>query len=142
MSEFRGVATGLALDMADRMRANRPRLLDITVVPPQAADPAYYNFTTAYSSTAAIVAVPACANVNACTRTETAAIDIAEVRNAAIRSLPGGFVRIQQTAANTRIADVWIIWQDPEGSNDASTLLPCPFTATPQPQCVTMRVAL
>lgn len=142
MSEFRGIATGLAMDLADRMRANRPRLADPTAIPPQAADANYYNFTTAYSSSAAVVAVPGCAVAAVCTRTEMAAIDLAELRNAAIRDLPGGFIRVEHNAANTRLAMVWIMWLDPEGANDASSLLPCPFVATPQPQCVAMRVSM
>ena len=131
MSEFRGIATGLAFDLADRMRAN----------PPLATDPLYYTSTPVYNSNAAITAVPACANVNQCARTEMAGIDLIEVRNAAIQALPGGNIRVEHDAANRLVVNVWVIWLDPEG-NDASTLMPCPFVANPQPQCLAMRVAL
>lgn len=128
MSEFRGIATGLAFELTDRMRAN-------------AVTPANYVFTTAYSATAAVQAVPVCANVNLCQPAEMAAIDLMEVRNATINSLPGGFLRVAQDAANPRVLNVWILWLDPDGG-DASTLLPCPIVAAPQPQCLAMRVAL
>jgi len=126
MAEFRGIATGLALDLADRMRANSG---------------GGYTFTTTYDANGAATTVPTCSNAALCTPAEIAAIDLAEVRNAARLILPGGGVRIEVDAANPTVRNLWIIWLDPEGT-DASTLLPCPFTATPQPQCLAMRVAL
>lgn len=128
MAEFRGIATGLALDLADRMRAN-------------SGGAGGYVFNSAYDSNAGAVAVPTCANPAICTPSEIAGIDLAEVRNTARLVLPGGGVRIAQDAANPGVLNLWIIWLDPDG-NDASTLLPCPFAATPQPQCLAMRVAL
>lgn len=126
MAEFRGIATGLAVDLADRMRANSG---------------GGYIFTTAYDANGAATTIPTCSNAALCTPAEIAAIDLAEVRNAARLILPGGGVRIEQDAANPTVRNLWIIWLDPDG-NDATTLLPCPFTTTPQPQCLAMRVAL
>lgn len=128
MSEFRGIATALAFEMSDRMRAN-------------SSAAGQYVFTTAYTSTAAVVATPTCANALQCSPAEMAQIDLAEMRTAIVNALPGGFLRITRDAANPSVMNVWVIWLDPDG-NDATTLLPCPFTATPQPQCLAMRVAL
>jgi type IV pilus assembly protein PilV len=57
MSQFRGTAMQLAVDLADRMRANRGAF---------AAAPSPYVFTQPYNSDAPAVAVPAC-TMAACT---------------------------------------------------------------------------
>lgn len=128
MAQFKGIATELAMDLSDRMRAN-------------AGGAVSYVYTTAYSSNPTAVAVPPCANVAQCTPAELAAADLAEMRNTLLRALPGGGLRIVQDAANPTVMNVWMIWLDPDGS-DASTFLPCPFSASPQPQCLAVRVAL
>ncbi|MDM4770838.1 type IV pilus modification protein PilV [Solimonas sp. SE-A11] len=130
MAEFRGIATELALDLGDRMRAN-------------ASGAASYVYTATYTPTSSAVTVPTCSNVLVCTPAEIAAIDLAEIRNTVRLAVPGGGLRVERDAANPTVMNVWVIWQDPEG-NMASTLLTCPgsITATPQPNCLAMRVAL
>lgn len=135
MAQFRGVATQLAFELADRMRANA-----------RGATTGAYTLTAAYSSTAPAVTVPACADAAACTTAEMAAIDLAEMRNALRLALPGGGLRVTQDAAESNVINVWVIWLDPEAyGNDANSLvnvLPCPFASTPAPQCLPMRIAL
>lgn len=135
MAQFRGVATQLAFELADRMRANAI-----------GATTGAYTLTATYSSTAPAVTVPACANAAACTALEMAAIDLAEMRNTARQALPGGGLRVTQDAAESNVINVWVIWLDPEAyGNDANSqanVLPCPFTSTPAPQCLPMRIAL
>ena len=129
MAEFRGIATELALDMSDRMRANGT-----------AGPNNNYTYTAAYSSTPSAVTVPACANAARCLPAEMAAIDLAEIRNTARLSLPGGGLRIERDATTTSIMNLWIIWQDPDGPNISTC--PAAISTSASVQCVAMRVGL
>jgi len=129
MAEFRGIATELALDLSDRMRANG-----------SAARANNYNYTIAYSSPPGAATVPSCTDANECTPAEIAAIDVAELRNTARLALPAGSLRIQRDAANVSIVNLWIIWTDPDGANLATC--PAAISSSSSVQCVAMRVAL
>jgi type IV pilus assembly protein PilV len=135
MAQLRGVATQLAFELADRMRAN-----------PQAAVNNRYEFTAAYDPEAGATAVPVCAVPAVCTSDEIAAIDLAEVRNTLRLALPGGGLRITRDAAANNSINIWIIWIDPEAfgndANEVATAMPCPFASNPRPQCLAMRVAI
>ena len=135
MSQFRGVATQLAYDLSDRMRAN-------------SGGAAQYVFMDPYNATPPAVAVPACADATRCTPAEIAAIDLAEMRNTLRLALPGGglFVTRDVGVADVVALTVWVLWMDPETA-DAGALggVPCPdgvVAANPAPQCLPLRVVL
>ncbi|WP_374562789.1 type IV pilus modification protein PilV [Ideonella sp.] len=151
-SEFRAVATLLATDMADRIRANKDALRSNVPTPGSVTA---YNVTGDYSSWETEPGDPqACANVNECTAAELAARDIAEWSRSVFSSLPGGagYVSVAQVgdagaARENFAADIWIAWLDP----DADSGLPaadkeCPpdfeVTGSPQPRCAFFRVGL
>jgi type IV pilus assembly protein PilV len=141
MSQFRGVATQYASDLADRMRAN-----------PVAAREGDYVFTEAYSSTPATVDLPACGTDTACSSVQMAARDIGEVRLMIQSGLPGGGLYVTQDAAQENVYTVWVMWLDPDsvgGADDGDTASfagLCPDEAVggadPRPQCMPVRVAL
>lgn len=127
MAQTRGMATDIALELADRMRANAGTA---------------YAFADSYDENPAEVEVPACTIPTACTPNEIAAIDIAEVRNRLRLSLPGGWLRVQTNAA-ADMANIWIMWTDPDavGSDETSLAGNCP-DGVDGPQCLPMRVSL
>lgn len=126
MSQYRGTATMLAQDIAERMRANKLGL-------------ASYTYSTSWPSQAGAVADDTtCEGSAVCTAAGLAAYDLATWRQVVRDQLPQGsvFVAIQSTVG----ADVWIAWQDPavanstENSTDsrntaADTAKECPPTA-------------
>jgi type IV pilus assembly protein PilV len=142
-SEFRAVATLLAADIADRMRANKPsvalgnyELLD-AYDPPDSEPPD----------------APPCANADQCTTAELAAQDMAQWKQALFHGLPGGQGYIAADGAlNPPVAaDVWVAWLDPAASDSEAkadtdeTHKECPpsFRDTnPQPRCLYFRVSL
>jgi len=152
-SEFRAVATLLASDMADRIRANKDALRS-NVVPPGSAT--VYNVTGDYSSWADEPNAPgACANVNECTAAELAARDIAEWSRSVFSNLPGGagYVSVAQVGAPGGLrenfaADIWIAWLDPDADAGLPTQTdgnecPAGFQGSdPQPRCAFFRVGL
>ncbi len=149
-SEFRAVATLLASDMADRIRANKDALRSNVGTP---GNVAVYNVKGDYSSWANEPGEPeACANVNECTAAELAARDIAEWSRSVFVNLPGGagYVSVAQVGALGALrenfaADVWIAWLDPEadaGLPTTATECPDAFKADPQPRCAFFRVGL
>ncbi|HEX5686456.1 MAG TPA: type IV pilus modification protein PilV [Ideonella sp.] len=147
-SEFRAVATLLASDIVDRIRANKP-----AIDPALAGDVAAYNMTGGYDSWATEPGDAAdCANSEICLASEIVAQDRAEWGQAVFNSLPGGAAYVQLPAdpkANPT-ADVWIAWLDPDASSDEATAdvdgrSECPQgfrELTPQPRCAYFRVGL
>lgn len=128
MSQFRGVATQLAADLADRMRAN-----------PEGAVNGGYVFMDVYDDSPDEVDLPACGEEVACADAAAMAErDLAEVRR--VIQPPG------------TMYTVWILWQDPDalgGAADGGTASlagQCPAAAVaganPVPQCMPVRVAL
>ena len=137
-SEYRSVASLLAADIADRMRANL-------------AGQASYVFTTAGLESDAPDMAAACATPALCTAAELAAIDLAAWRRAVFNSLPQGTGYVAVSDAANRMVDIWIIWRDPsaistEGYDNAATGArdPCPpdFGTGDAPRCMFFRVGL
>ena len=135
MSQFRGVATQLAAELADRVRAN-------------AAASANYVFTQDYNPGEVAVA-PADCTTKVCDGAEVAAFDLAEFRNAARLSLPDGGLVVMQDPAAPAALTIWMLWRDPEALDTAdptaSLVTGCPAaigTASPRPQCMPLRVLL
>lgn len=102
MSQYRGTATVLAKDIAERMRANKLGL-------------GSYAYATSWSSQATAVSVDTSCETADCTAANLAAYDLANWRKVVQNQLPHGavFVAIQGTVG----ADVWIAWQDPAVAN-------------------------
>ncbi len=135
MSQFRGVATQLASELADRIRAN-------------AAASASYVYTDAYQPGVVPVAAVDCSAV-VCNRNQMAGFDLAEFRNAARVSLPDGGLLVTQDPANPGALTIWLLWRDPEAvdtaTGTASLATGCPAAvgaASPMPQCLPLEVLL
>jgi type IV pilus assembly protein PilV len=143
MAQFRGVATQLAADLADRMRAN-----------PQGALAGDYVFLVAYDPAPGEVNLPPCGIETPCASPAAMAQrDLAEVRRVVQNALPGGWIYVtQDPGPAARMYTVWILWQDPDAlggaadGNTASLAGLCPGEAVagadPVPQCMPVRVAL
>lgn len=145
-SEIRAVASLLASDISDRMKANAG-----------AVRTSNYNLATAFSATATEPAAPTgCIVTDACTAEEIAAADLAAWRRALYHSLPlgQGYVAYDSGASDAGGAvDVWVAWLDPKALSDgafqdvddanAKTCPPGFATDTAAtPRCMYFRVAL
>jgi type IV pilus assembly protein PilV len=137
-SEFRAVATLLAADMADRMRANKPGV-----------DAGNYTLIDDFAAIDAMPEVPECAIANACLVSELASIDVAEWRRAMFSSLPGsnGYVTTEAIGGRVIAADVWVAWLDPAAAggeptagDDTEECPPGYRELEPQPRCLYVRV--
>jgi type IV pilus assembly protein PilV len=108
MSQYRGTATMLAADLAERMRANSADIVNYAVGTTFSA-----QATAPTGSTACDGYGAPCASV--------AAYDLANWQVLVRNRLPSGSVFITTTAATAipRGADVWIAWRDPAVANDA-----------------------
>lgn len=146
-SEYRAVATLLASDIVDRIRANKPAINPAWVPP---GDVTAYNMTGDYDSWASEPGEFAgCANRDICLAAEIVAQDRAEWGRAVFNSLPGGAALVQLSADPMAIptADVWIAWLDPDASSNEATAganeCPPAFQGfNPQPRCAYFRVGL
>lgn len=107
-AEFRGAASLLAADIADRIRAN--------VV--GARDGNYNKAPIALATAFPDAVTPAC-DVAACTTAQLAAKDVADWQAALYASLPQGTGAIDYDAAN-HWADVWVMWRDPSAEDKAN----------------------
>ncbi len=110
MSQYRGTATMLAADLAERMRANQGGLTT-------------YDVSGVANDFAAQVTLPststACEGYSAtCLPTAIAAYDLANWRNVVRTQLPEGSVFIIPSTV-VLAADVWVAWRDPAVANDA-----------------------
>lgn len=122
MSQYRGTATLLASDFAERMRANKAGL-------------ASYGYGSDFATqSAAIAADTSCETYApaACTAATLAAYDLNTWRAVVRNQLPEGSVFVVINAVQVA-ADVWIAWRDPavadpdENSTDArNSALECP----------------
>lgn len=139
MSQYRGTATMLAADLAERMRANASGVLSYTLATNfagQAIPPAASTACETYTNT--------------CTAANMAAYDLATWRLLVRSQLPEGSVRID--AITTTAADVWLAWRDPavavpaENATDARSLanLECPpnFSVDQSVRCTYFRINL
>jgi type IV pilus assembly protein PilV len=105
MSQYRGTATQLASDIAERMRANKAGL-------------AAYNFQTDFATQAALVApVQVCNSyLVACTFASLADYDLRTWLSTVRDQLPSGSAFIVSQPVQSAV-DVWIVWRDPETAN-------------------------
>ena len=141
-SEFRSVATLLATDLADRMRANFG----------STAGAVYAQLTPTTLATG-MPEVATCADVKACTQAELAAVDVADWQAALFRALPSGTGYVSANGDYT-LFDVWVIWRETDADSAAATGVGnatnvagkdgCPpkFSGTGSPRCMHFRVGL
>jgi type IV pilus assembly protein PilV len=142
-SEFRSMATLLASDITDRMRANKP-----------AVGLGDYDLLDGYDPPDSPPVIPKCDDLNKCSATELAAIDMAEWAQAMYYSLPGGqgYIVVDGSVNPPVAADVWVAWMDPsavkeETAGDSGNHQECPGPfrlddAKLQPRCMYFRVSL
>jgi type IV pilus assembly protein PilV len=114
MSQYRVVATLLANDIGERMRANKGRAAagSTTAEGFWAGD---YDYTTSFAGQSSSVSPPAPACHTAgifCSARELAELDLAQWRFQTRRSLPEGSVFVLRQS-DALAADVWIAWRDP-----------------------------
>jgi type IV pilus assembly protein PilV len=126
MSQYRTLATLLASDIGERLRANKAGLAARA-----------YDYGASFSAQSAAPSLPAqlCASAGSvCTASDIAALDLAQWRVQARQVLPQGSVfLLMQTDAVA--ADVWLAWRDPllAGPDEApalSTECPAGLAAT------------
>lgn len=146
----RAIATQMALDLADRMRANRD--------PATRVPPAGYAYTAAYPT-----GVPTVGNATtdcgagACDLAEQAQYDLlgSAARDGWIdrvtQSLPGGWANVQSIDATNQVWNVTVMWVETgfrgrAAASDAVTLAAlnnnrtCPAGTPAQVECQTIRV--
>lgn len=135
-AEFRGAASLLAADIADRIRANV-----------DGARNGNYNLAPAALATGFPAAVsPVCdaATSPPCTSAQLAAKDVADWQAALYANLPQGTGAIDYDATN-HWADVWVMWRDPSAedrSNDKINVNMCSpaMAAAQKASCMYFRV--
>lgn len=142
-SEFRSVATLLASDVADRMRANKV-----------AVTAGNYELIDGYDPPDSAPPDPKpCGVPKECTASELAAIDLAEWKQALYYGLPQaqGFIAADGAQSPPVAADVWVAWVDPKAAEGEATggeggdHQECPPAfrdKDPQPRCMYFRVSL
>ena len=140
MSQYRVVATLLATNLGERMRANKAGFLAQG-----------YDFSaTSFAGQSAPATLPAqsCDSAGSfCTALEIAQLDLAQWRQQARRLLPEGsaFVLRQADAVG---ADVWLAWRDPLLANTDESprrAAECPdglAAADPSIRCSYLRINL
>lgn len=139
MSQYRGTATMLASDLAERMRANSKGLASYTVSAnfvAQSTLPAVNSSCDGYS--------------NNCTASTMAAYDLANWRRLVRSQLPEGSVSVVPTNV-VAAADVWLSWRDPavaapdDNTTDARNYAKeCPpsFSSDKSVRCIYFRINL
>jgi len=125
MSQYRAVATQLANDMGERMRANKgvPASSGPPVVVATGFFAGNYDFTTEFAdqATKATLPVQLCNTAaSSCTPAEIAALDVAQWRILVRDQLPEGSVyMIRQDGAVAM--DLWVVWRDPAVAETADS---------------------
>lgn len=145
MAQYRTVASQLASDYADRIRANAAF-----------AAAGNYGYVQNYAALAAPLPLPVCA-APVCTPTELRDIDLTQWRNVARAALPGGSLFAQQdnavlagagaigAAEAPVVLDFWVLWVDPATAEDAELTKNCPpaiGNVAGGPQCMHFRFTL
>lgn len=144
-SEIRAVASLMASDIADRMKANVG-----------AARLGLYDHTDAFVNPPEVPVLVTCANPLNCQPKELADQDLAQWRLSLLHALPAGtgYVRYDAAAldASGGAVDVWVAWLDPSALSvgafqdiddlNAKTCPPGFKDLNPQPRCMYFRVAL
>jgi len=138
MSQYRGTATMLAADLAERMRSNQAGLASYAVADDfaaQATPPTVSTACETYSSP--------------CTSATLAAYDLANWKILVRAQLPEGSVYVTPSTA-VLAADVWVAWRDPavaapsENTTDArsTTGKECPsnFSSDQSVRCSYFRI--
>jgi type IV pilus assembly protein PilV len=116
MSQYRALATQLATDIGERMRANKGKRL--AAGEGQMAAGFWsgdYDFSDTFSGQATLATLPAqlCNTAaSVCSTGELALLDLVQWRLAARSVLPEGSVYVSRQA-DLAAADVWIAWRDP-----------------------------
>jgi type IV pilus assembly protein PilV len=130
MSQYRAVATQLANDMGERLRANKGSAA-LGAVAATGFMAGAYDFTTDFAGQAARATLPqqqcdtAASN---CTPAEIAALDLAQWRRLVRDQLPEGSVFLLRQADQSAM-DLWLVWRDPAvaAADEAPALtLECP----------------
>ena len=136
MSQYRGTATQLAGDIAERMRANK-------------VGAASYDFQADFTAQQTLPAAvsPLCNSyATTCTAGEVAAFDLQTWRVIVRNQLPEGSAFIIYHGPPVGAADVWIAWRDPAVADDdaATTGAECPgsLSATAGVRCSYFRINL
>ena len=110
MSQYRATATQLAVDMGERMRANKG-----TVAAASGFFGGVYDFTTDFEGQADAASLPAqLCNTAAsnCSVADIAALDLAQWRILVRNQLPEGSVFLQTLATDIAV-NLWVVWRDP-----------------------------
>lgn len=110
MSQYRATATQLAVDMGERMRANKG-----TVAAASGFYGGAYDFATDFEGQADRASLPAqLCNTAAsnCSVADIAALDLAQWRILVRNQLPEGSVFLQ-TQVNDIAVNLWVVWRDP-----------------------------
>jgi type IV pilus assembly protein PilV len=136
-SEMRAVATLLANDLSDRMRANHPS---------DAVMPGGYNYLASgsYVAPSGPPTTPgnSCSDpATSCTFSEMAAMDLYQWSLNAYRQLPKGTARVVVNGSN---ADIWMVWTDPKTSttNQAADNCPSGYNPPATVRCLFFRVSI
>jgi type IV pilus assembly protein PilV len=136
-SEMRSVATLLANDLSDRMRANHPS---------DAVMPGGYNYLAsgAYVAPSGPPTAPndTCSDpATSCTFAQMAAVDLYQWSLNAYRHLPKGTARVVVNGSN---ADIWMVWTDPKTSTTDQAADNCPsgYNAPATVRCLFFRVSI
>jgi len=123
MSQYRGTATVLAADLAERMRANQAGLASYDVSASfsgQATEPAATTACLTYSHT--------------CNSADLAAYDMAVWQRLVRSQLPEGSVFVTPSTSSTVFAaDVWVAWRDPAVADPSENNTESRNTATECP---------
>jgi len=115
MSQYRAVATQLANDMGERMRANKTGFSN-----------ADYNYAVKFADQTTKASLPSgndLCNTAAlsCTPAQIAALDLAQWRILVRDQLPEGSVFLKRQTTQVAM-DLWVVWRDPAVANtDDST---------------------
>lgn len=139
-TEYRSVATMLATDLGERMRANRP-----------GAVASNYDLVAAYAAPAAMPARTACPATPCAAAADLATQDLGEWQRLLYINLPGGAGYVEYDAAASAV-NIWVAWADPGGSNEVAgntnnNVRECPVAfvaanAPNPPRCAFFRIAL
>lgn len=105
MSQYRGTATMLAADLAERMRSNQDGLANYAVADNFAAQATQPSASTACETYPTI-----------CNSAQLAAYDLANWRRLVRSQMPEGSVFVT-SSGSVFAADVWVAWRDPAVAN-------------------------
>lgn len=142
MSQYRGTATMLAADLAERMRANPDGFSTTTD----------YEVDFATQATAPTASTDCFDYSKTCNNAQLAAYDLVNWRVAVRNQLPGGSVYLVKSInTNTKAADLYVAWKDPAVANPSENYADgrnydkeCPdsFSTDKSVRCVYFRIHL